>query len=398
MEKGRAGNDVGLMNIHGLPPFDLALPARIVFGRGKAAQAPELLAGFGSRILLVHGANPQRSEWLTETLQALGMAVATQACSGEPDLPLLELALERTRDFNPDAVVALGGGSVIDLGKALAGLARASRPVTDYLEVVGKGLPLDAEPLPFVALPTTAGTGSEVTRNAVIGIPEHRRKVSLRDPRMLADLVVVDPALTDNCPRHVTLASGLDAITQLIEPYVCSRANAFTDSLCLNALPPALEAIRILMERDEDDARDAMAWASLCGGLALANAGLGAVHGLAGVIGGMTGAPHGEICASLLPATLTSNRTAMKRSGIDTARVDNVFGMLATAFSETAQDGAEALRNWSRGNGIRSITELGLAQSQFGDVARAAVSSSSMRANPVELPVQGLCAILEASS
>ena len=398
MEEGRAGNDVGLMAILDLPPFDLALPARIVFGRGKAAQAPDMIAGFGGCFLLVHGANPERAEWLVTALRDRGAEVSTQACSGEPDLPLLETALKITRDFNPDVVITLGGGSVIDLGKALAGLARTSGPVTDYLEVVGKGLPLDAEPLPFIALPTTAGTGSEVTRNAVIGIPEHHRKVSLRDPRMLADLVIVDPALTDDCPRTVTLASGLDAITQLIEPYICSRANALTDSLCLNALPPALEAIRILMKHEDAGARDTMAWASLCGGLALANAGLGAVHGLAGVIGGMTGAPHGEICASLLPATLTANHSAMKRSGIDTARIDHVFGMLETALPAEADDGAEALRDWSRGNGIRSMTELGLARLQFEEVARAAISSSSMRANPIALPVEGLCAILEASS
>ena len=378
-----------------LASFEIAMPRRILFGRGKHRQASEMILQQGNRVLLVHGADAKRASWLVE---ALGDAdVQAIACKGEPDLALVEAARETTREFKPQLVVALGGGAALDLGKALAALVPASRPVTDYLEVVGNGLPIEEAPLPFIAIPTTSGTGSEVTKNAVIGVPSHRRKVSLRDQRMLANLVIVDPALTDHCPRNVTLASGLDAITQLIEPYISARANPYTDSLCLNALPSALAAIRVLSQPEDATARDAMSWASLCSGLALANAGLGAVHGFAGVIGGITGAPHGEICASLLPAVLETNHRAMLETGLDTSRIDHVAKLIASEFKVPDANAFPALANWSAIAGIRSLTELGLAESDFAQVSGEARYSSSMSANPVELSIAQLRYILQRS-
>jgi len=375
-----------------LASFEVAMPRRILFGRGKHRQAAEMILQQGNRVLLVHGADAQRASWLME---ALGDAdVQAFACKGEPDLAQVEAALETAREFNPQLVVALGGGAALDLGKALAALVPASRPVTDYLEIVGNGLPIQEAPLPFIAIPTTSGTGSEATKNAVIGVPGHRRKVSLRDQRMLANLVIVDPALTDHCPRNVTLASGLDAITQLIEPYISARANPYTDSLCLNALPLALAAIRVLSEREDATARDVMSWASLCSGLALANAGLGAVHGFAGVIGGITGAPHGEICASLLPAVLETNHRAMLETGLDTSRMDHVAKLIASEFKVPDANAFPALASWSAIAGIRSLTELGLAESDFAQVSGEARYSSSMSANPVELSTAQLRYIL----
>ena len=196
-------------------------------------------------------------------------------CVANPICRLIEAALTEARAQAARAVIALGGGAVIDAGKALAALVPATRPVLDHLEVVGQGLPLDASPLPFAALPTTAGTGSEVTRNAVIAVPDARRKVSLRDARMVTRIAVVDPGLTDGCPRGVTLASGLDAITQVIEPYISTRANPLTDALTLPRVALALRALDRLMQAEDAAARDEMALTSLCGGLALANAGLG---------------------------------------------------------------------------------------------------------------------------
>lgn len=378
--------------------FEIALPARVVFGRGKAREMYGDIASFGNKILLVHGSNPDRVSWLSESLKQT-CEFTSFACPKEPDLELVEAAVRLCRDKAIDAVVAVGGGSVIDLGKAAAGLAGARGDVLDYLEVVGLGRPLDRDPLPFVAIPTTAGTGAEATKNAVIDVPDKKRKVSLRDARMLADLVIVDPALTDNCPRAVTLASGLDAITQLIEPYLSVKATPFTDGLVDRALPAALTALRRLMEDENRDGRDAMAWASLSGGIALANSGLGAVHGLAGVIGGATGAAHGEICAALLAATLEVNQRAAEQADIATGRISDIEQMLAVNFGpECGEDGFSALGRWVRKNGVRGVTDLGLRKSDFEEISRASLSSSSMRGNMIELAPSDLVEILDRSA
>ena len=230
-----------------LQPFSFLTATEIRFGRGTAVGAAAFLAARAGTVLLVQGANPERAEPLARALAGLGVIVQRFTCATEPDLPMIAAGLAFARAAQVQAVVALGGGAVIDAGKALAALIPATRPIMDHLEVVGLGLPLDQPPLPFVALPTTAGTGAEVTKNAVIGVPEARRKVSLRDSRMVPILAIVDPSLTDHCPRAVTLASGLDAITQVIEPYVCSRANPLTDALCADAIPRGLAALIQLM-------------------------------------------------------------------------------------------------------------------------------------------------------
>ncbi|MCG6903261.1 MAG: iron-containing alcohol dehydrogenase, partial [Rhodobacter sp.] len=253
-----------------IAPFTFATATEIRFGRGTAAEAPTRIAALGPRVLLVHGANAARADWLAGALADAGCMTNRLAVPHEPDTVLIETGVAAARGADVTVVAALGGGAVIDAGKAIAALAPATRPMIDHLEVAGRGLPLDAAPLPFIALPTTAGTGAEVTRNAVIAVAEHRRKVSLRDPRMLPRLAIVDPALTDGCPRAITLASGLDAITQLIEPYLCTRANPLTDALCVGAIPSGLAALARLMQGEDQSARDMIAHASLCGGLALA--------------------------------------------------------------------------------------------------------------------------------
>ena len=216
---------------------------------------------------------------------------------------------------------------------------------------------------------------------------------------MLANLVIVDPALTDGCPRSVTLASGLDAITQLIEPYLSIKANAFTDGLVDRALPHALTAIRILAEQEDEKARDAMAWASLSSGMALANAGLGAVHGLAGVIGGETGAAHGEICAALLAASLTVNHRQAEMAGVSLGRINEINEMLAGTFpAKPGQSGFDALGEWARLNGLRGLNELGLQASEYERIGEASKSSSSMRGNMVELSTGDLLDILTSSA
>ncbi|MFC3629787.1 iron-containing alcohol dehydrogenase [Paracoccus angustae] len=390
-----------------VPPFAFATAAGILFGRGQSSAAAGRVAELGRRVLLVYGRDAGRAVWLADALAGQGCAVTGFSVPREPDVALIEEGVDTAGDAQ--AVVALGGGAVMDAGKAIAGLVPATRPLLDHLEVVGRGLPLDNPPLPFVAIPTTAGTGAEATRNAVIGVPEHRRKVSLRDARMLPRLAIVDPALTDGCPRAVTLASGLDAITQVIEPYVCTRANPLTDALCRDAIPRGLAALRRLMEnggaephstgnvRNDPAARDDMALVSLCGGLALANAGLGAVHGLAGPLGGLTGAPHGAICGALLPHVLGANRrAATDPSTIE--RLDQIARWIGAAFDTphaSMPEAARALADWSHRAGLPALSALGVGPEAQAAAAEAAAGSSSMKANPAALTASDLRRIME---
>ena len=371
-----------------MTPFGITQPGRILFGRGEAAKAPALIRAFGPRGVVIHGANPARAAWL---LEALGPETLAVPCAGEPTLADLEAALVAARAHRPDWVASLGGGAVMDLGKALAALVPAPDGAMAHLEVVGQGLPLKADPLPFIALPTTAGTGAEVTKNAVIAA--EGRKVSLRDDRMVARLAIVDPALTDGCPKAVTLASGLDAVTQVIEPYVSVKATPYTDALARPAIAAGLDALMQLMQGEDAEARDRMAWVSLCGGLALANAGLGAVHGFAGVIGGMTGAAHGAICGALLGPVLSANRETA--TGPARARLDEVCATLASALGSTAAEAPAALQAWAWAEGLPGLVALGVTEDRHAEIVEAAKGASSMKGNPVTLPDAMLRTILE---
>ncbi|MCZ8079008.1 MAG: iron-containing alcohol dehydrogenase [Rhodobacteraceae bacterium] len=379
-----------------MPPFAIAMPQRILFGRGEASKAPALIRAFGSRGLIVHGASPARAQWLIEALHAAGAETMAIACDREPTLMMLETAMATARRFRPDWVTSIGGGAALDLGKALAALIPAPGGAMDHLEVVGKALPLSVPPLPFIALPTTSGTGAEATKNAVIGLPDHGRKVSLRDDRMLARLAIIDPALTDHTPRATTLASGLDAITQVIEPYVSSKATPFTDALTAPAIPQGLTALKRLMEAEDAQARDALAYVSLTGGIALANSGLGAVHGLAGVIGGVAPAPHGAICGALLTSILRLNRT--HAVGEVAHRLDTVFAHIAVTFGGRPEDAPETLAAWARAAGLPGLTAQGLPPALQRQTAEAALTSSSMKGNPVALTVNELIDALNAAA
>lgn len=379
-----------------MTPFVIAAPARILFGRGEAAKAPAMIRALGLRGVVVHGAHPARAAWLTDALAAQGVAVLALPCGAEPTLPILDSALAVAKAHAPAWVAAIGGGAALDLGKALAALIPAPGSPMDHLEVVGRGLLLAVPPLPFVAVPTTAGTGAEATKNAVIGLPDHGRKVSLRDDRMLARLAIVDPALTDGTPRAVTLACGLDAITQVIEPFVSSKATPFTDALAAPAIPRGLAALAVLMQAEDPAARDAMAWVSLSGGMALANAGLGAVHGLAGVIGGLCPAPHGAICGALLAPVLRLNRA--RATGETAARLDRVLAAIAATLGGAAPEAPQTLAAWARGAGLPGLSAMGLDPALHRRVAADALMSSSMKGNPVPLTETDLRQALDAAS
>ena len=378
--------------------FSFSSPQTIHFGRGQSHQAARIAKGFGDTVLLVHGANAKRAEWLVKSLHDEALLVKTISCHGEPSLPDIERALEGMQGFRPTVVIGLGGGSVIDLAKALAALIHCTGPALSYLDVVGDGSTLDAPPVPMIAMPTTAGTGAEVTKNAVISVPERGLKVSLRDPRMIPEVAIVDADLMQGAPRHVALAAGLDAVTQVIEPFLSIKSNPMTDAICRAAIPVGLRVLRDVVEDDSPDGWDKMAWVSTCGGLALANAGLGAVHGFAGVIGGKTDAPHGEICGTLLPAVLESH---LRKAENDTEihdRISWVRGQIDTHFAMGRQGhGIDELRDWSRTLGLRTLGDLGLSGDDYDAVAVAAANASSMRGNPFPLTHMDLIEILSAA-
>lgn len=378
--------------------FSFFSPHALHFGRGQSAQTAALAKTYGTAVLLVHGSRPSRAQWLVTSCEKAGLSTTTLSCHREPSLPDITAALNHLGDFRPDVIIALGGGSVIDFAKALAALIPCEGEASEYLEVVGNGRPLENAPIPMIALPTTAGTGAEVTKNAVISVPERGIKVSLRDGRMIPQIAIVDAALMEGAPKAVTLAAALDAVTQVIEPYLSVKANPMTDALCVAAIPKGLKSLRDVVEKDAPDAWDDMAWVSTCGGLALANSGLGAVHGFAGVIGGRTNAPHGEICGALLPAVLKSHLGQAEKGTEIYKRLKWVETLCDAQFEpDEPGQGISALARWSKGQGLRGLGEMGLSLEDHADVADAASNASSMKGNPFALTKEELVAILRAA-
>ncbi|MFG6518540.1 iron-containing alcohol dehydrogenase [Sulfitobacter sp. 1A13496] len=374
-----------------MSPFGFATAGRIRFGRGVAGEAASAARGYGRQVLLLRGGSVAWVDELARDLAAAGCEVTQLRGSGEPSVDDVRAAVAAGR--GADVVLGVGGGAVIDLAKAAAALIPSECDVMEHLEVVGAGKPLQADPLPMIAIPTTAGTGAEVTKNAVIAVPEAARKVSLRDDRMLPRLALVDPALTDGAPRGVTLGSGLDALVQVIEPYLSSKANPLTDALCRAAIPQGIAALKRLAAGEDQDARDALAYVSLSGGLALANAGLGAVHGLAGVIGGRFAAPHGLICGRLLGPVLAANADALGVS----ARFTEVQMWLSDGFDLPEEGTFDALTAMLDDWGLERLNQWIPEDADLGETAREAAASSSMRANPCVLEAETLEACIRAA-
>jgi len=370
-------------------PFSYRAPRDILFGRGQAGKAAAHVLAFGRRVVLVHGATPQRAQALIDDLAGQGADLRLVACASEPDLPNLITTCDVFRDFDAQVVVAIGGGSVIDFAKALSALLVCHGPARDYLEIVGTGRRLDAAPLPMVALPTTAGTGAEVTKNAVITVPDRALKVSLRDPRMVPQVAIIDPDLMQGAPTSVVLPAALDAITQVIEPYVGRNPNPMTDALCAAAIPRGLRALRPLIEDNDAKAMDDMAWVSTSGGLALAHAGLGAVHGFAGVIGGQTGAAHGAICGALLVPVLRANLATVPANHLAAERLRWVVSQITQAFG-----GLGALEVWARGAGLLRLSAMGVQAADVPGIVTASQGASSMKGNPVTLTTDQLTNVL----
>jgi alcohol dehydrogenase class IV len=377
---------------------EFATATRIVFGAGAVQQLAELTRGFGRHALVVTGRSPERGAVAARLLQADGVATTTCAVGHEPDLALVRAGVEVARQAGCDFLVGVGGGSALDTAKAIAALLTNDGDVLEYLEVVGRGRPLANGPVPCVAVPTTAGTGSEVTRNAVIGVPEQRVKVSLRSPLMLPRLAIVDPELTLGLPAPVTISTGLDALTQLIEPYVSCRATPITDVLCLRGIQLAPRVLLRAVETPSDlTAREQMCLASLWGGMALANAGLGAVHGIAGPIGGMFDAPHGAVCAALLPHVMRVNVQALAARAPGhpaLERYDQIAALLTGSPDARAIDATTWIEGLVRRLGVPRLRTYGVTAADLADIAARSGQASSMKGNPVRLTPDELGSIL----
>ncbi|TIH17151.1 iron-containing alcohol dehydrogenase [Marinifilum sp. JC120] len=378
--------------------FQFSTAPKIVFGLETARSIPEQASSMGNKVCLVTGKSPQRVQWLIDGLQKKGLDLHTVSISGEPDTELIGAHAAEARAKNCDVVVAMGGGSVLDAGKAIAALIPNKRDVLDYLEVVGKGMDLTKKPLPLIAAPTTSGTGSEVTTNAVLLCAKHKVKVSLRSADMIPDIAVVDPLLTLSTPPAVTAATGLDALTQLMESFVSRFASPMTNALCREGLKHGATSLLKAYKNGQDvEARTGMALASLFSGITLANAKLGAVHGFAAPLGGEFKAPHGAVCAALLPYVMEINIRALKErdpQSLALAAYDETAQILTGNNSALAADGIEWVKNICIQMNIPGLGEIGVQEKDFKSLAAKAARASSMKGNPIELTEAELLEIL----
>ncbi|HIQ04183.1 MAG TPA: iron-containing alcohol dehydrogenase [Anaerolineae bacterium] len=378
--------------------FEFATATRIVFGEGTLSEVGPIAVGMGSQALVVTGRTAERAARLLELLAAQEVGTVTFSVTGEPTTETARLGTQRAREADCDLVIGFGGGSVLDAGKAIAALLTNGGDPLDYLEVIGRGQPLTRPAAPYIAIPTTAGTGAEVTRNAVLASPEHRVKVSLRSPLMLPRLALVDPELTYSLPPEITASTGLDAFTQVIEPYVSNRANPLTDAICREGMRRAARSLRRAYEHGDDvEAREDMALVSLFGGLALANAKLGAVHGFAGPLGGMFPAPHGAVCASLLPHVIAVNVRALQERAPQSealCRYDEIAQILTGDAGATANDGITWVQELCEALHVPSLASYGVTPADFPMLIEKASVASSMQGNPIKLTREEMQEIL----
>lgn len=378
--------------------FEFATATRILFGPGTLREAGLITKAFGKRAMVVTGRTKERAKPLLSTLRAAGVKCIMFSFAGEPTTDAVREGTQLARDERCDAIIGFGGGSVLDAAKAIAALLTNRGDLLDYLEVVGRGKPITVPSAPCITIPTTAGSGAEVTRNAVIGSPRHRVKASLRSPLILPRVAIVDPKLTHRLPRQTTAYSGLDALSQLVEPFVSAKANPMTEAFCRTGMRLVAQSLRRACEHGDDAAaREDMSLASLLGGLSLANAGLGAVHGFASPIGGMFPAPHGAVCAALLPRVMEANIRALRgrRPGSETLRrYDEVAQLLTGELRATADDGVAWVSELCEALEIEPLRAYGVKPSDFPALVEKAAAASSMKGNPILLSQSELREIL----
>ncbi len=378
--------------------FEFATASRIVFGPGSIRELPSAASSLGKRLFFVEGSSGQRTAAPIEHLRTQGLEVAEFHVSGEPSVEAVLSGVQQARAHNCDMVIGMGGGSAMDTAKAIAALLTNPGDIYDYLEVVGKGAPLTQISAPCIAMPTTAGTGTEVTRNAVLAVKDRRVKVSLRSASMLPRLALIDPELTYGLPPQVTATSGLDALTQLIEPFLSNAANPMTDAVCRDGIHRVARSLRLAYEADDHAAREDMSLAALFGGMALANAKLGAAHGFAGPIGGMFPAPHGAICARLLPLVMETNLNAIQAREPQSpalSRFTEVGRLLTGNPHASAEDGILWLHQLCADLRIPPLRDYGITEADIPFIIAPSKKASSMKGNPIVLTDEELHGILE---
>jgi alcohol dehydrogenase class IV len=389
------------------PRFSIARFPRIEFGAGTFDKLPPIAARYGKRALLVTGAASlqasPRWEPLQQGLRQAGIHWEHTAVSGEPSPGLVDAAVNRFRELRAEVVIAIGGGSVLDAGKAIAGLLRTGDSVMDYLEGVGPEKPYTGPAVPFIAVPTTAGTGSEATKNAVLSSQgEHGFKKSFRDERLVPEYAVVDPDLLSTCPPAQIAANGMDALTQLMESYVSTRANPLTDALAMDGIRAARDSLLPFHENPATtaEARAGMAYAALLSGITLAQTGLGSVHGLASPLGAFFPIPHGVVCGTLVAAATRVNIEALRTREPQNPALEKYARLAAllceTPFSDPRKAHDALIEHLDARVRELNIPRLGHYGVTAADFARVVANSrgSSMKTNPIVLTDGEVAAVL----
>jgi alcohol dehydrogenase class IV len=379
--------------------FEFMTASRIIVERGGLKQVGKLAKSFGERVLLVGRLASDDTKKAIEYLNNEGCIVTEVNVKGEPSVDSINEILALSKANQCEVVVAIGGGSVLDSGKTIAALMTNTNDIMDYLEVIGNGVPVSKKSLPFIAVPTTSGTGAEATKNATILSAAHKVKVSIRSPYMLPDVVLLDAQLTVSVPKDVTASTGLDALTQVLEPYVSKMANPITDAFAKEGLTRAARSLKKAYDQGDDiDAREDMAIASLFGGISLANAKLGAVHGFAGVLGGMFPIPHGVVCARLLPFVTRKNIEVLNaRDSLNPAvkRYEDVAKILTDNPSAKAMDGVAWLEDLCKHLDVAPLRAFGVKEKHFEEIINKSMNASSMKGNPIDLTFDELKDILQ---
>lgn len=392
-------------------PFEIARLPRIVFGEGRLGELPRLAAAYGRRLLLVTGRRALRAsphwEPLCRALREQGFIWSELTVAGEPSPALVDEAVARFRGEGIEVVVGIGGGSVLDAAKAIAGLLIPGNSVMDHLEGVGPELPYRGPAVPFIAVPTTAGTGSEATKNAVLSLQgEQGFKKSFRDEKLVAQVALVDPALLASCPPEIMAANGMDAFTQLLESFVSLKANPLTDALALSGMEAVRDGFFAAWRGGESEGarrgRALMAYAALVSGITLAQVGLGSVHGLASPLGAFFPIPHGMVCGTLVAAATEINIEALKARAPNSIALEKYaqVGRLLARDPGLARDEAHArlvaiLADWTDKLGLKRLGLYGVRES---DIARIVAHSrgSSMKTNPIVLEDEEIARVLRA--
>ncbi len=369
--------------------FNFFSPTKIVFGQGRSRRIADHAGQLGGSALVITGRQTQRADVVIADLKQAGISCTVFSQWTEPRVAEIALAAKRARTLGVDFIVAMGGGSVLDAAKAISALITNKGDIHDYLEVIGRAAPLEQKPLPLIALPTTAGTGAEVTCNAVLSTREQGVKVSLRSPFLYPVLAIVDPMLTLSLPPRVTAETGMDALTQLVEAFVTPFNSPVTDALCREGLERVSRSLeRAVMDGQDPGPREDMCVASLFGGMALANAKLGAVHGIAGPLGGMTDISHGQICARFLAPVSALNIRRLGQGGSGNAlleRYREVAVILTRNRAARPEDGIEMIKNLVNILKIPGLKGCGLDAPDCRILAEKAMAASSIKGNPVVL-------------